>query len=77
MEPPTCRGKGQDPAGNPETPEAEPFPFSKANTRAAKGLTCCKIPCELGHKDVHSVGGRLKVAVEFGDALCERGELHK
>ena len=34
-------------------------------------------PCELGYKDVHSVGGRLKVTVELGDALWERGELHK
>ena len=47
VEPPTSCGKGQDPAGDPETPEAEPFPASRAKMRAASALMFCSISATL------------------------------
>ena len=70
-------GNGQDAAEDPETPEADPFPASEAKIRAATVLTFCSIPGDSGGKDVHSVGERLNVTAEFGDALRERQELRK
>ena len=77
VEPPTCPGKGQDPAGHLETPEADPFAASEAKIRAARVLKFCSVPAILGGKDAHSVGERLNVTVEFGDALRDLQELRK
>ena len=43
VEPSICQGRGQDPAGCPETLEAKIAPASTAATRAARQPTTCSI----------------------------------
>ena len=44
VEPPTCPGKGhEEPARDPETPQAEPIPVFNAQLRAARAPMFCSI----------------------------------
>ena len=78
VEPPTCpcQDPARDPARDPETLEGRSGSSLDCEHAGSESADVLLNPCNSGCKDGHSVGDRLNVNVEFGNALCERGELH-